>query len=205
MSKRGRKRKIASCLDGLDDERQQLLVSEQLFGQTSYDYSDEANPFGHTSAVSGQKSASASIKDVIIAQALNLIPQTFKSHRMKYIRNMLNHFDTSTDVTISEVKILVDQVQRSYGTLMKYFGIPNVDFLWDVTFATNTSHMLFLGPPTEVCFKCSKMLQTHNQPTEILCFNLSGPLPALKITLRCTQCAINYRYDLYTTLSIHTN
>ena len=160
-----------------------------------------------SSLVSLQKSTCsenpASIKQLIIAQALNLIPPTFKSHRLKYICNMLNYFDASTNVTVAEVKTLVHQVQQSCETLLiKFFGMPNIDFLWDVTFATNTSHMLFLGPPTEVCFKCSKMLQTHNQPTEILCFNLSGPIPALKITLRCTSCAINYRY-IHTCMS-HT-
>ena len=34
---------------------------------------------------------------------------------------------------------------------------------------------------------------TYNPPTSILCYEFDGPIPALKITLRCGTCGLNYR------------
>ncbi len=56
---------------------------------------------------------------------------------------------------------------------------------------------LFLAPPVTTCLTCHSSLHVHNTPVTVICYTEEGPLPALKITLRCSDCAINYRYEQY--------
>lgn len=56
---------------------------------------------------------------------------------------------------------------------------------------------LFLGPPVTVCLECDETLHIHNPPVRVLCYTNTGPLPAQKITLRCKNCNITYRYHQY--------
>ena len=41
------------------------------------------------------------------------------------------------------------------------------------------------------------MYGAHHPPTPVVCYTWNGPLPALKLTLRCEKCGINYRYEHY--------
>ena len=77
---------------------------------------------------------------------------------------------------------------------MANFQTPRAEILWKVTLATKVAHTAFLGPPTIKCLVCKKGLSIHNDPSTVVLFGLHGPLPAIKITLRCDHCMINYRY-----------
>lgn len=69
--------------------------------------------------------------------------------------------------------------------------------LWKATMKFDSPHNMFLAPPWQHCADCNCVLQEHNIPTTIICFTVDGPIPATKVTLRCVQCGVNYRYDQY--------
>ena len=115
---------------------------------------------------------------------------------MKYLTNIVNQVASCKFTNHGDLELKVIEIKRAYGDLLKHFGTPNIDLLWSTTFATRVLHTLFFGPSTTRCLKCTKPLKTHNLPSEVLCFGLNGPLPALKITLQCTECIINYRHAI---------
>ena len=49
-----------------------------------------------------------------------------------------------------------------------------------------------ITPPTKVCFFCNSDLQKHNKPSRVTYYLASGPLPFLKVELRCRTCNVNY-------------
>lgn len=208
MSKRrGKKRKYEVELENL------LKLQEQPSQASKNDHSSSASiteglkdchSVGESQGAAGQTmddsikegsiqetSTTGIVKNMLVGQLLNLVPPCFKD-RLKYMTNILNQVEGLEDVNHEEVGILASQI----GSI-KYLGTPDTELLWNATFATKKSHVLFLGPPTTDCFKCSRSLKFHNLPSQILCFGLTGPVPALKITLRCTACLINYRYCTY--------
>lgn len=207
MSKRGRKRQLEYELNNLEEERSPKLSSS---AQPSREptYADEKRHEGRgdrddaailklaadATAVQLDPAHMKQLKLTIVGQALNLVPPTFKAKRLTYIANILNQLDGTELVTEIEVNTLICDVKQIYGDSIKYLGTPATELLWKATFAKKISHMLFLGPPTETCFNCASPLQSHNPPSLVLCFGLQGPLPALKITLRCSHCCVNYRY-----------
>lgn len=71
------------------------------------------------------------------------------------------------------------------------------DLLWKATIMHGIPHNMFLGPPSSFCLQCHSALQLHHQPSTVLCYTLEGPIPALKVTLRCESCRLNYRYEQY--------
>lgn len=56
---------------------------------------------------------------------------------------------------------------------------------------------MFLAPPVSQCLKCNGNIHAHHAPTVVTVFTTNGPLPGQKVTLRCKNCTINYRYDTY--------
>ena len=135
------------------------------------------------------------ITEIVIGQVLNLIPSCFKQHRMTYLMNILNEVEGCKVASLAaDLERKSIEIEHIHGDSLKFFGTPNSDLLWSATFTTKIPHMLFMGPPTTNCLKCSKSLKSHNHPSQVLCFSWNGPLPALKTTLRCVECMINYRY-----------
>lgn len=55
----------------------------------------------------------------------------------------------------------------------------------------------FLAPPVDTCLQCSARLHVHNHPVRVVCYTQDGPVMALKLTLRCRGCGLNYRYEQY--------
>jgi len=49
-----------------------------------------------------------------------------------------------------------------------------------------------IAPPTNLCFVCGGNLHANNKPTMVTLYHVSGPLPFLKVELRCRTCQINY-------------
>ena len=80
---------------------------------------------------------------------------------------------------------------------MESLGPVPESCLWKATFLEESPHNIFLSPPVDKCFSCDTSLQAHHPPTSVVCYTWNGPLPALKLTLRCEKCGINYRYEQY--------
>ena len=55
----------------------------------------------------------------------------------------------------------------------------------------------FLGPKCTEYLQCSSTLHINHNPITVICYMISGPVPAQKIILRCKSCGINYRYDSF--------
>lgn len=89
--------------------------------------------------------------------------------------------------------VLMQNTEQVFSENITYLQTPKSELLWKVTFATQEPHTAFLGPPTTLCLECSGNLSVHNDPSSVVLFGLHGPIPALKITLRCDTCMINYR------------
>ena len=51
---------------------------------------------------------------------------------------------------------------------------------------------LFLAHPVTACITCASKLSIHKKPTTVICYTCTGPMPAVKITLRCDRCGTNY-------------
>lgn len=129
---------------------------------------------------------------VAIGQAMNMIPSVFLHHRLIYISNIVKQsIGRNLDPSILSTKM--QSLQLAYGSQVHVLGEPPRDVLWRATFESGIPHLAFLGPPVATCYACNGQLLTHNPPTSILCYGLDGPLPALKITLRCGTCGLNYR------------
>lgn len=191
VRRRGRKRKVELQLEDLGNE--QLRV-DHLESKVQRAECTDYSPIGMRDTGSGSVEQSHErVAEMIVGQSLNLIPSTFQG-RVDLITNILNSVSGYRDVSSGEVEAIITKVQSVYGALLQHFGTPNEDLLWSTTFETQKPHMLFLGPPTNVCFTCSHTLHVHNRPSTVIGFGLNGPLPALKLTLRCTRCCINYRY-----------
>ena len=198
-TKRGRKRKLEADMDKL----QYLNSSEGSKDSSTDEIAAACNETSTQECSNTLFQADTSIKEILIGQALNLVPNTFKGKRIAYIKNILNQLDGCETMTGDEVCALVFKVE-SDEKFKYHVGTPPTDLLWKATIATKIPHMQFLGPPTSTCYNCCIPLQSHNAPSIVLCFGLQGPLPGLKITLRCTQCHINYRYVIEILIVVRT-
>ena len=136
----------------------------------------------------------------LLGQTLNLVPVTFLSLRMQYVRNIINHC-LGEDFTMEEIVLIAEKANQVFSVNMDYLQKPDSSLLWSVSMVTGTPHNEFLGPPTSICLKCQGGLSLHNSPSTVILFGVNGPKPALKITLRCENCMINYRY--YYIASMH--
>ena len=133
---------------------------------------------------------------VAVGQAMNLVPSVFVQHRVTYIANIVRQsIGRKLDSTVLSTKI--KSIELTYGSKINQFGKPLRDLLWGATFKLGIPHLAFLGPPVASCFTCDSQLRSHNPPSTVVCYGFDGPIPGLKITLRCVKCGLNYRYILF--------
>ena len=192
-------------LAALENEELRAKTLESKVPRTEFTCMDRDHlPTIGTQSTGSREQSHDVVAEMIIGQSLNLIPPTFQG-RVNFVTNILNNVPGYNNVGSGEVKAMITKVQSVYGALLPHFGTPNQDLLWNTTFKTQTPHLLFLGPPTNVCFACSHTLHVHNHPSTVIVFDLNGPLPALKLTLRCTRCCINYRYYTHSHVHMHTH
>lgn len=127
-----------------------------------------------------------------IGQVVNLVPPIFLKYREEYIASIVNEdMEDDRKLSLSAVSAAICYLKKIKQ--LENFGYPHRNLLWKATFNKQLPHMEFIGPPVLECVVCNNQLQIHNPPTSVICFRLSGPLPALKITLRCRSCCLNYR------------
>ena len=128
---------------------------------------------------------------VLLQECASHVPEGFLGYRNIYIANILQSI-VGGDVKPSDIQMYLASMPES--TLV---GSPPCKLLWEVTTKQDFPHTLFLAPPVTSCLVCSSQLKTHNHPTAVICYTLEGSLPAAKMTLHCTNCHLNYRYDQF--------
>jgi len=92
---------------------------------------------------------------------------------------------------------LAEEYMSENKELVEIFGPIEQSMLWKATRLEGEAHNIYLSPPVDNCVLCGSTLQAHHVPTTVICYTWLGPLPASKLTLRCEQCSINYRYEQY--------
>ena len=65
----------------------------------------------------------------------------------------------------------------------------------------NKAHMAFLSPPVSTCINpaCNGVgtLRLNHHDIDVVIFDMKGPNPATKLSLKCTSCAMIYNYSKY--------
>lgn len=118
------------------------------------------------------------------------IPTNFKSARGVYVANVLQAA-FKKQLSSDQLREILDEAD-----LVTKFAVgpPDVHPLWEASLMYGTPFLSFLCPPVSTCIYCASSLKSHNEAVRVLVYTKDGPLIGLKTTLRCTQCAINYRY-----------
>ena len=149
-------------------------------------------------------------------QALLLLASTLTFSGVVTLKMALNHVPSSynsiprgTNVPLRFV--LVSDIVRKRGLelspseVQKYAGILERccqsfsssalgidDALWDLTGEGNTRYNRFIAPPVQYCLTCDTGLTVYNPSSNAIVFEVTGPLPATKITLECRNCNTKY-------------
>lgn len=99
--------------------------------------------------------------------------------------------------SLAELIAVAENFSSCNKEFIELLGPVTQECLWKATLQKGTPYNLFLSPPLDNCLSCGGTLQAHHAPTSVVCYTWNGPLPALKMTLRCEGCSINYRYEQY--------
>ena len=134
---------------------------------------------------------------VLLHQLAHYIPDAFGSYKLEYIRSIANT-RLATTFSVDEIHGFIECIRAKPLVGEGYASVPPpISLLWEATFSCSAPRTLFLGPPSTTCLECKSLLVTNHAPIDVVCYTMDGPLPALKITLRCRGCQLNYRYDQY--------
>lgn len=131
---------------------------------------------------------------LLLIQLLQYVPTELCSYRLQYIADILS-VALKITITPKRVKELIDGANRLEGALQCVdIGKPSMQLLWKASFAVGKPFTKFLAPPVTDCILCGSSLTTHNKPVTTICYTAAGPMPAVKVALRCDTCRVNYRY-----------
>ena len=124
---------------------------------------------------------------------MKYIPGNFQKFGLNCIANVLNT-TLLMDLDAEDAQLLIHECDIFHTeSADRMIGPPPLELLWKATFDHGSPHTLYLAPPVDKCISCAHRLTTHNSPTVVICYTCDGPLPALKMTLRCDNCGINHR------------
>ena len=98
---------------------------------------------------------------------------------------------------LTKLAAMADQFSINNKDYIKMLGPVEQSCLWKTTILKGTPYNKFLSPPVDQCLSYGMPLQAHHPPTAVVCYTWDGPIPASKLTLRCDECSINYRYEQY--------
>lgn len=98
---------------------------------------------------------------------------------------------------LTKLAAMADEFSINHKEYSEILGPIEQSCLWKTTFLKGTPYNKFLSPPVDHCILCDTPLQAHHPPTAVVCYTWDGPLPGSKLTLRCDECGINYRYEQY--------
>ena len=137
-------------------------------------------------------------ENLLLRQLHYFIPAEFLCYKFQFIAEVLS--------CATKVKYTASQVEEFLGTKddvsklsREAIGNPPSGLLWEASMEYNSPRTLYLAPPCDSCLVCASPLIAHNHPTTVICYTEQGPVPAIKIILRCSRegCRINYRYNQY--------
>lgn len=151
------------------------------------------------------------IKNVI--SALSVIPDEsgpWRPDLMKFLTSLL----TENKRLNSEQECIVNAILQSSTRNNKLFGhgecykqvfaqiVENTEPPATIspTEQCDMKFPLFAGciaPPTKSCLVCHNDLKKHNNPSPVTYYLPSGPLPFVKVELRCRACELNYGITKY--------
>ena len=138
--------------------------------------------------------------------AIQIIPSQYVDKRFEIITRIVNKVlscNNKPPITAGECGILGQMCMRKVSSYMKRPCLNTAydDVLWELTDECGKlGYTAFLCPPTTVCLNppCNKQpLRSYTSPTKITVYEMSGPRPASKISLRCSKCKANYNYSMY--------
>lgn len=209
-ARRTRKRKLATLLDTMIKQKFEAGDNsdtvEQSGSTLEADLSHLHLPGPETKRIRSDTSEEATTSRIVnnigvkgfnlLVQLSNHIPQSFKSLKVQCSQHILTT-GCKRIFEDEEVQQLLADVDSIPELNSEIFGKPPDTILWEATHAYGLPMLAFLGPPVTNCLSCNSPLQENHRPTSVVCYTLDGPIPALKITLRCRACQINYRYSQY--------
>lgn len=139
-----------------------------------------------------------------VLSVLTVVPEESGPWRNEIINSQLNFLTGNRDKLTYEQEYIVKKISESnkykYG-LLGQERESHYNRVFSQILANYPDHSsqyssgLFAGciaPPTKVCFFCNNELQKNNKPIRVTIYFASGPLPLLKVELRCRSCKINY-------------
>ena len=133
-------------------------------------------------------------------QWLNIARKTIPRHhpqRFQLITDMVNH-SIEKSVTTKQCEIYINILEQTS------LGMESdTDMLNHYSMSTGQPTR-FLIPPVTTCINncCSlfgeeKSLVQHHFPVKVTLFDLSGPIPGTKQSLKCKSCGFIYNYTMY--------
>lgn len=153
-------------------------------------------------------------------QAQQLVPPSFANTREKYITKIVNSILDEEIIQSSNYDFLM-KMYLAIPTFSKQK--PTVDGyiseLQEISLSTSKAHTVFIAPPVSTCIQSSCSLQNvpgrlyncrlithnihigslyvHNNEVDVTVFDVIGPIPGVKVSLRCRECSTNYNYNYY--------
>ena len=142
--------------------------------------------------------------------ALNLVPHQYLDKRFKVVSSITNKVITfpKAPITPKECCMLSGLCSRKAAAYMKRecTNSAYADELWELTSeSVDLGYATFLAPPTTVCLQAAcdnHHLCSYTAPVKVTVYDMMGPSPASKISLRCPKCKTNYNYSMYGNKSI---
>lgn len=137
-----------------------------------------------------------------LRNACQIVPNQYLDKRFGIITRIVNkvlNCSNKSPITVDECKMM-GQLEKILSYPMKSDAACD-DNLWELTEECGKfGYTAFLGPPTTVCLNLScnrHPLSSYTSPTKITLYDISGPRPASKISLRCSNCKVNYNYSMF--------
>ena len=136
-----------------------------------------------------------------LRNAIQLVPHSFVDCRVEKICEIVNKI-APVPLTEEECKSLLMILPRKLTSFVRRKTDPRAfdDELWELTVESGEGYTAFLGPPNVTCLKpecCNAPLRKHNEVCKATLFDIGGPRPASKISLRCSRCGCIYGYSKY--------
>ena len=194
-----KKRKLNFNLDDIEEQTENLLELHKTMEECSI---LEAADFLDVEKIVGFSVIKFGLRFVeSLLSVLSVVPEESGPWRAEIIKSQLSLLIGATRLT-AEQECMVKIISES-STYKR--GFPGQEGYYSQVFsqvlanqcdgADQSSSGFFAGciaPPTRVCFSCNNELQKNNKPTYVTYYLASGPLPFLKVELRCRSCKINY-------------
>jgi len=203
-----KKRKLYSDLDGLNDQNSVVEMSELCSAVERISITNNTNlDFENAVGVAVLKFGLKFVENLLLL--LRVIPEESGPWRREVASSLLTMLDgkplDSEKTRILNIALESSQFKKDTGgqKIESYYiqtlstAIKNTDD--EQSSATSQACKWGLqpfagciAPPTKHCFVCSGQLTKHNKPCRVTYYLASGPLPFIKVELRCRSCKLNY-------------